>query len=171
MRMLFLLDAFSEITVIFVLEMDRSRLYDRQRNNQESPAAPSSPMMSPMNRHSRAGSGGAFNMRRGQNTAAKAAAQRLAQVMSHQSEDDDEDELGLDIATISGGGSIGLGGTGKAAPARASMVTAFMIPWLKSSSLHIAYYIKLLNVMLLLSVCSAYSRTTYNCKIADANGN
>lgn len=64
-------------------------------------------------------------MRRGvPNNAAKAAAQRLAQVMAHQSADDDEndDDLALDYAAISGTGSIGLGGTGRATPARVPTV-------------------------------------------------
>lgn len=127
MPMLFLLVAFPEITLLFfVLKMDRTRMYDRQKSNRGSPTSPS---MSPVNRHVRAGSTGAFNMRRGPNNAAKAAAQRLAQVMAHQSADegDDDDDLSLDYAALSGTGSIGLGGTGRATPARASTVIAFIL--------------------------------------------
>ncbi|XP_054818942.1 coiled-coil domain-containing protein SCD2-like [Prosopis cineraria] len=102
--------------------MDRTRMSDRQRNSTGSPRAPMSPTMSPMNRHAQAGSSAAFNMRRGPNNAAKAAAQRLAQVMAHAADEDDEDDdLALDYAVISGSGSIGLGGTGRATPARASL--------------------------------------------------
>ncbi|XP_028780873.1 coiled-coil domain-containing protein SCD2-like [Neltuma alba] len=102
--------------------MERTRMNDRQRNSTGSPRAPASPTTSPMNRHAQTGSAAAFNMRRGPNNAAKAAAQRLAQVMANSTdEDDEEDDLALDYAAISGSGSIGLGGTGRATPARASM--------------------------------------------------
>lgn len=117
-------------------------MHDRQRNSTGSPRAPTSPTMSPMNRHGQAGSAAAFNMRRGPNTATKAAAQRLAQVMSHSTDEDEEDDdLALDYAAISGGGGIGLGGTGRATPARASMVITFMPLQLITRLLQIAYYI------------------------------
>lgn len=67
-----------------------------------------------MNRHARSGSAGA-NMKK-PNT--KAAAQRLAQVMSTQSTDDsDEEEDLLDLAPANVS-SIGLAPTGRAAAAR-----------------------------------------------------
>ncbi|KAF7817868.1 coiled-coil domain-containing protein SCD2-like [Senna tora] len=104
--------------------MDRTRMYDRQRSNTGS--SPTSPSMSPMNRHVRSGSAGAFNVRRGPNNAAKAAAQRLAQVMAHQSADEEEndDDQPLDYAALSSSGStgIGLGGTGRATTARVPAV-------------------------------------------------
>ncbi|XP_020113658.1 coiled-coil domain-containing protein SCD2-like isoform X2 [Ananas comosus] len=70
-------------------------------------AAQSSPMMSPANRHVRSGSAGgaAGPFRRRQNTAARAAAQRLARVMAHQpaegdaSSDDDDDDDASSAAT------------------------------------------------------------------------
>lgn len=71
--------------------MDRMRpVYVRQVSGSNTPTsnAPSSPMNSPFNRHTRSGSTG--NMRKPQHT--KAAAQRLAQVMAHQMVDDEEDE-------------------------------------------------------------------------------
>ncbi|KAK4282847.1 hypothetical protein QN277_014174 [Acacia crassicarpa] len=102
--------------------MDRTRMNDKHWNSTGSPRAPTSPTMSPMNRHAQAGSTASFNMRRGPNNAAKAAAQRLAQVMSHSTDEDDEDDdLALDYDAISGSGGIGLGGTGRATPARASL--------------------------------------------------
>ncbi|KHN04038.1 hypothetical protein glysoja_022724 [Glycine soja] len=61
------------------------------------------------------------NVRRAQNNATKAAAQRLAQVMSHTDDDDeDEDDVPLDYSAIAGGGGIGLGG-GRPMPARSPM--------------------------------------------------
>ncbi|XP_068662691.1 coiled-coil domain-containing protein SCD2-like isoform X3 [Aristolochia californica] len=76
--------------------MDRVRTDSPVYAHQKSISSPSasstnSPMMSPIHRHLRSGSGlGTF--RRTQNNAAKAAAQRLAQVMAHQSRDGDDDE-------------------------------------------------------------------------------
>lgn len=60
-------------------------------------------MSSPARRHLRTGSSGSATFRRPQNTAARAAAQRLAQVMSHQSADDgdDEEDDGLALSSIS----------------------------------------------------------------------
>nr|XP_012569582.1 coiled-coil domain-containing protein SCD2-like isoform X1 [Cicer arietinum] len=62
------------------------------------------------------------NVRRAQNNATKAAAQRLAQVMSHQTidEEEDEDDIPLDYSSISVTGSIGLGG-GRAMRPRSPM--------------------------------------------------
>ncbi|CAL0302256.1 unnamed protein product [Lupinus luteus] len=97
--------------------MDRRRIYERQSSSTRTPVTPTSPVsMSPLNRHSRAGSTGSpamTNIRRAQNNATKAAAQRLAHVMSHSIDDDneDDDDIPLDYSTISSGGSIGLGGS------------------------------------------------------------
>ncbi|KAL3651094.1 hypothetical protein CASFOL_007497 [Castilleja foliolosa] len=67
-------------------------------------------MSSPMNRHIRSGSTGISNMRKPQNT--KAAAQRLARVMAHQSADDDdeEDDLLYDFDSAAPSTGIGLAG-------------------------------------------------------------
>ncbi|KAM7472730.1 hypothetical protein LguiA_010913 [Lonicera macranthoides] len=65
-----------------------------------------SPMTSPMHRHSRSGSLGLSNPKKPQNT--KAAAQRLAQVMAHQNDSDDEDDLMLYDYTPANTSSIGL---------------------------------------------------------------
>ncbi|GAV64208.1 hypothetical protein CFOL_v3_07726 [Cephalotus follicularis] len=77
------------------------------------PNAPSSPMMSPLNRHVRSASGG--GVRKAQQT--KAAAARLAAVMSHQPADDDDDEdddeLSYEYNVGSATGSIGLAGGGR----------------------------------------------------------
>ncbi|XP_077219222.1 coiled-coil domain-containing protein SCD2-like isoform X2 [Tasmannia lanceolata] len=80
--------------------MDRVRtespLYVRQKSISSSSVASNSPMTSPMHRHGhvRSGSTGISNFRRTQNYGAKAAAQRLAQVMAHQPTDDDDEEDG-----------------------------------------------------------------------------
>ncbi|XVF06572.1 hypothetical protein REPUB_Repub06bG0060800 [Reevesia pubescens] len=97
--------------------MDRRKLtYDRQQNT-ASPVTPSSPM----HRHTRSGSsyGSMGNMKKAQT---KAAAQRLAAVMSHQQndEDDNDDDDQLDYNNISGMGSIGLAG-GRAMRARSPL--------------------------------------------------
>ncbi|PNY04456.1 hypothetical protein L195_g000880 [Trifolium pratense] len=102
-------------------------MYDRQQSSTGTPTSPSSPVtsMSPLNRHARAGSTGsaAFNLGRGQSTAQKAAAQRLAQVMSNQTieEEEDDDDMPLDYSAISGTRSIGLGGGGRAVRPRSPM--------------------------------------------------
>ncbi|KAF5453924.1 hypothetical protein F2P56_023634 [Juglans regia] len=93
--------------------MDRMRpVYIRQKSatgtGTGTPGAPSSPMMSPRNRHARSGSLTGANLKK-----QKAAAQRLAQVMAHQQADegDEEDDLFDDYSTTVGGvGSIGLAG-------------------------------------------------------------
>ncbi|WJX85496.1 hypothetical protein P8452_67941 [Trifolium repens] len=104
--------------------MDRRRMYDRQQSSTGTPTSPSSPvMMSPLNRHARAGSIGTAttNLGRGQSNAQKAAAQRLAQVMSHQTiEEEEDDDVPLDYSAISGTRSIGLGG-GRAVRPRSPM--------------------------------------------------
>ncbi|XP_048226065.1 coiled-coil domain-containing protein SCD2 isoform X2 [Ricinus communis] len=92
--------------------MDRrmNPVYLRQQSAAESPQGSSSPVMSPLHpRHVRTGSAGMPNMKKAQT---KAAAQRLAQVMSHQPPDGDEDEdddLSYDYSST-GFGSIGLAG-------------------------------------------------------------
>jgi len=101
-------------------------MYDRQQSSTGTPTSPSSPvMMSPLNRHARAGSTGSAmnNIGRTQNNATKAAAQRLAQVMSHQTidEEEDDDDIALDYSAISGTRSIGLGG-GRAVRPRSPVV-------------------------------------------------
>ncbi|XP_059598832.1 coiled-coil domain-containing protein SCD2 isoform X1 [Vitis vinifera] len=90
--------------------MDRMRpVYVREKSNASST---SSPLMSPLNRHSRSGSIGVSNLKKTQNNATKAAAQRLAQVMAHQPPDDDDDddddeELSFDFAPVGAAGSTG----------------------------------------------------------------
>ncbi|KAI4301867.1 hypothetical protein L6164_035105 [Bauhinia variegata] len=101
--------------------MDRMRGYDKQRSNTGAAGAPTSPLTSQLNRHARAGSTGVSNVRRPQNTAAKAAAQRLAQSMAYQPDDDDEeDDLAYDYNPISATGGIGLAG-GRAIRGRSPM--------------------------------------------------
>ncbi|KAM7484010.1 hypothetical protein LguiA_000019 [Lonicera macranthoides] len=91
--------------------MDRNRtaspVYTRQWSSESSvtSAASSSPVMSPArHHHSRSSSTtGISNIKRTQNFAAKAAAQRLAQVMASQSsadndDDDDDEEMGFRFA-------------------------------------------------------------------------
>ncbi|XP_057870515.2 coiled-coil domain-containing protein SCD2 [Cryptomeria japonica] len=99
--------------------MDRQRgalspIYGRQRSGASSTStnSSSSPSMSPAHpsHHSRSGSstgGGISNIKRSQNYAAKAAAQRLAQVMasSQPNDDDDEDDLPFRYSSTYGGGS------------------------------------------------------------------
>ncbi|KAK6920454.1 hypothetical protein RJ641_014132 [Dillenia turbinata] len=80
--------------------MDRRRtespVYSRQWSGSSSGGS-SSPAMSPAHPHSRlggaaSGSSGLSTIKRSQNVAAKAAAQRLAQVMASQTADDDDDD-------------------------------------------------------------------------------
>ena len=83
--------------------MDRRRtgspVYGRQWSGGSSSTGSSSPAMSPAHPHSRlaSGAGGVSTIKRSQNVAAKAAAQRLAQVMASQTadDDDDDDDLGF----------------------------------------------------------------------------
>ncbi|XP_057498055.1 coiled-coil domain-containing protein SCD2-like [Actinidia eriantha] len=98
--------------------MDRTRHGIERQNSIGTPTG--SPMASPLNRHERSGSTGLANLKKSQNVAAKAAAQRLAQVMSHQSPDDDEDEeddLLYDYSPAVAAHSLGLAG-GRGAAAR-----------------------------------------------------
>ncbi|KAJ4849700.1 hypothetical protein Tsubulata_006726 [Turnera subulata] len=89
----------------------------KQSSAMGSPMTPSSPSMSPLQlRHSRSGSTGTPNMKKAHT---KAAAQRLAQVMSHQSTDDDEEDeedLNYEYNPSSSIGSIGLGGGRRMVP-------------------------------------------------------
>ncbi|XP_011032546.1 PREDICTED: uncharacterized protein LOC105131319 [Populus euphratica] len=95
--------------------MDRRMkpVYLRQISIEGTPRTPSSPSMSPLRmHHARSGSAGVGNNMKKAQT--KAAAQRLAQVMSHQTADDDDDDdedddLSYDYQA-SGIGSIGLAG-------------------------------------------------------------
>ncbi|QCD77697.1 hypothetical protein DEO72_LG1g1324 [Vigna unguiculata] len=105
--------------------MDRRRVYERQNSSSGTPTTPSSPgsTVTPVNRHARAGSTGSamIGARRAQNTATKAAAQRIAQVMSQADDDgEDDDDVPLDYSSISGAGGIGLGG-GRPMPSRSPM--------------------------------------------------
>ncbi|KAA8542060.1 hypothetical protein F0562_023212 [Nyssa sinensis] len=82
--------------------MDRRRtgspVYSRQWSGGSSSTGSSSPAMSPAHPHSRLPPSTGFStIKRTQNVAAKAAAQRLAQVMASQTADDDEedDDLGF----------------------------------------------------------------------------
>ncbi|XP_026395079.1 coiled-coil domain-containing protein SCD2-like isoform X2 [Papaver somniferum] len=91
-----------------------NRPYVRQKSisSNASEGTPSSPMMSPMNRHVRTGSTGIGNFRKTPNNATKAAAQRLAQVMAHQhaDDDDDDDDLSIDYNPSSTTSTLGLSG-------------------------------------------------------------
>ncbi|XP_020581030.1 coiled-coil domain-containing protein SCD2-like isoform X2 [Phalaenopsis equestris] len=70
-----------------------SPVYERQKSLSGSTTGnPTSPIMSPMNRHVRSGSVGIVNFRRTQNSAARAAAQRLARVMAHKQAEDESSE-------------------------------------------------------------------------------
>nr|TKS10860.1 uncharacterized protein D5086_0000079250 [Populus alba] len=94
--------------------MDRRMkpVYLRQISIEGTPRTPSSPSMSPLRmHHARSGSAGVGNNMKKAQT--KAAAQRLAQVMSHQTADDDDDDEDDDLSydyQASGIGSIGLAG-------------------------------------------------------------
>ncbi|GAB4835890.1 hypothetical protein Ancab_000809 [Ancistrocladus abbreviatus] len=92
--------------------MDRRRGGLEGQKSLNSPG-PTSPAMSPLNYHARSSSSSLSNMKRPQNMQAKAAAQRLAQVMAHQSPDDDEDEDD-DISLEYGSTGLGLAATGRA---------------------------------------------------------
>ncbi|CAN6472432.1 unnamed protein product [Victoria cruziana] len=93
--------------------MDRLRagspVYSRQRSGGSSSTGSSSPAMSPAHHHVRTGSTGFSNIRKTQNVAAKAAAQRLAQVMASQTTDDDdeEDDLPFRYSSTSFAPSVG----------------------------------------------------------------
>ncbi|XXG84128.1 hypothetical protein AAC387_Pa10g1718 [Persea americana] len=89
----------------------RSPAYVSQNSISSSLGA--SPVMSPVLRHARTGSSVGTNFRRAQNNAAKAAAQRLARVMSHQSPDDgdedDDDEIMVSYSATSAGAGMRAG--------------------------------------------------------------
>ncbi|KAJ8440151.1 hypothetical protein Cgig2_003476 [Carnegiea gigantea] len=89
--------------------MDRLRKLEQQSSMDSPTASPVS--MSPLHRHARSSSGLA-NVRKPQNLAAKAAAQRLAQVMGQGGDDEEEDDDDL-IVDYNPTGS--LGGLGLAA--------------------------------------------------------
>ncbi|XP_058102979.1 coiled-coil domain-containing protein SCD2 [Magnolia sinica] len=76
--------------------MDRRRtgspVYGRQRSGGSSSTGSSSPAMSPAHHRSASAAGSFSNIKRTQNVAAKAAAQRLAQVMASQTADADDDD-------------------------------------------------------------------------------
>lgn len=93
----------------------------RQKSLSKSNSGSPSSMASPKHRHSRTASTGIANMKRPQNT--KAAAQRLAQVMAHQSADDDEeeDDLMYDYSPGIPSAGIGLAG-GRPNSRRSTMV-------------------------------------------------
>lgn len=85
----------------------KSPLYMREKSI-SSVVDTSSPLTSPAHRQSRSGPTGLASFKRSQHYAAKAAAQKLAQVMAHQradDEDDDGDVLSLEHGVTS---SIGL---------------------------------------------------------------
>ncbi|KAL4375977.1 hypothetical protein GQ457_02G031340 [Hibiscus cannabinus] len=95
--------------------MDRRRLQtERRHSTSVTPGTPSSPLASasPLQRHARSGSsyGGLGNPKKAQT---KAAAQRLAAVMSNQQNEDEgdgDDYEQLDHSSVSSTGSLGLGG-------------------------------------------------------------
>ena len=99
-------------------------VYLRQISIEGTPRTPSSPSMSPLRmHHARSGSAGVGNNMKKAQT--KAAAQRLAQVMSHQTADDDGDDEDDDLSydyQASGIGSIGLAGGRRMQP-RSPMVS------------------------------------------------
>lgn len=85
--------------------MDRRRpaspVYTRQWSGGSSSTGSSSPAMSPAHPTSRLQPAGYSTIKRTQNVAAKAAAQRLAQVMASQTaadDDDEDDDLGFRFA-------------------------------------------------------------------------
>ncbi|KAJ6737488.1 FAS-BINDING FACTOR-LIKE PROTEIN [Salix viminalis] len=106
--------------------MDRRMkpVYLRQSSIEGTPRTPSSPSMSPLRTHHvRSGSAGVGNNMKKAQT--KAAAQRLAQVMSHQTTDDDDEDEDDDLSydyQASGIGSIGLAGGRRMQP-RSPMVS------------------------------------------------
>ncbi|KAK8634180.1 hypothetical protein V6N13_015008 [Hibiscus sabdariffa] len=100
---------------IRTVTMDRRRLQtERRHSTSVTPGTPSSPLASasPLQRHARSGSsyGGLGNPKKAQT---KAAAQRLAAVMSNQQNEDEgdgDDYEQLDHSSLSSTGSLGLGG-------------------------------------------------------------
>ncbi|KAK9732742.1 hypothetical protein RND81_04G019000 [Saponaria officinalis] len=95
--------------------MDRLRpRVDRQKSMDSPTGSPVAMSSSPLHRHARSSSSG-FSVRKQQNVAAKAAAQRLAQVMSQGGDDDDEDEDDL-LVDYNPTGSLGLASGRSARP-------------------------------------------------------
>lgn len=95
-------------------------MYTRQWSGGSSSTGSSSPAMSPAHPQSRLGQPSGYStIKRTQNVAAKAAAQRLAQVMASQTVDDDDeddDDLGFRFAapTSFGNNSANNNGSGSA---------------------------------------------------------
>ena len=108
-------------------------VYVREKSNASTAGGvTSSPLMSPMNPHSRSGSTGLANPKKTQNNATKAAAQRLAQVMAHQPPDDDDDndddeELPFDYAPVGAAGSVGRTAGRTAVRPQSPMVITFWV--------------------------------------------
>lgn len=102
-------------------------VYTRQKSNTGTQLGPASPLVSSLPHHSRTGSTGLANSKRGQNNATKAAAQRLAKVMASSADDEDEeDDLSFDYSLASGTGSIGLA-SGRSVRSRSPMVTSVLV--------------------------------------------
>ncbi|KAK2637700.1 hypothetical protein Ddye_025495 [Dipteronia dyeriana] len=104
---------------------------NRQRQvylRQSSGGTPTSPMISSPSRHVRSGSGGMSNVRKAQT---KAAAQRLAAVMSNQTADEEDDD---DDLIASGAGVIGFGGAGRAARPRSPLPKSRRTPVMTNQS-------------------------------------
>ncbi|CAK9152187.1 unnamed protein product [Ilex paraguariensis] len=119
--------------------MDRMRpVHVRQKSvtgTTPTGASLSSPMASPLHGHARSGSASiAVNMKKPQNT--KAAAQRLAQVMAHQLDnDEDEDDLLYDYSPANASAGIGLaGGRGTRPRSPLSARTSMERPSVRSAS-------------------------------------
>ncbi|KAK0601030.1 hypothetical protein LWI29_020709 [Acer saccharum] len=95
---------------------------------QSSGGTPTSPMISTPSRHVRSGSVGLSNARKAQT---KAAAQRLAAVMSNQTADEDDDD---DDRIATGSGVIGFGGAGRAARPRSPLPKSRRMPVMTNQS-------------------------------------
>ncbi|TXG65790.1 hypothetical protein EZV62_007065 [Acer yangbiense] len=95
---------------------------------QSSGGTPTSPMISTPSRHVRSGSVGLSNVRKAQT---KAAAQRLAAVMSNQTADEEEDD---DDRIATGSGVIGFGGAGRAARPRSPLPKSRRMPVMTNQS-------------------------------------
>ncbi|KAL2942304.1 Coiled-coil domain-containing protein SCD2 [Bienertia sinuspersici] len=99
------------VCFFFLVNMDRFKSrFDRQKSI-ETATDDASPMAGSPNRHARSASHGVTNnMKKPQNVAAKAAAQRLAQVMASSGDDDDdgeEDDLIVDYKPVGSLGGLG----------------------------------------------------------------
>ncbi|KAK4852020.1 hypothetical protein QYF36_020397 [Acer negundo] len=95
---------------------------------QSSGGTPTSPMTSSPSRHVRSGSVGLSNVRKAQT---KAAAQRLAAVMSNQTADEEDDD---DDRIATGAGVIGFGGAGRAARPRSPLPKSRHTPVMTNQS-------------------------------------